>query len=59
MGVTAPAGTDYVLNTNTRKFHYPSCKSVKQMKAKNTAYYNGTREEVIAKGYDPCGNCHP
>lgn len=59
VGVTAPAGTDYVLNTNTRKFHYPSCKSVKQMKAKNTAYYNGTREEVIAKGYDPCGNCHP
>lgn len=50
---------DYVLNTNTKKFHYPSCRSVKQMKEKNTAYFTGTRDEVIAKGYDPCGNCHP
>ena len=54
-----PAGTDYVLNTNTRKFHYPSCRSVKTMKPKNTQYYNGTRDEVIAKGYDPCQNCNP
>ena len=53
------AGTDYVLNTNTKKFHYPSCRSVKQMSDKNKAYYNGTRDEVIAMGYDPCGNCHP
>lgn len=58
-GITASTGTDYVLNTNSKKFHYPFCGSVKKMKAKNTAYYNGTRDEVIAKGYDPCGNCHP
>ena len=57
--VQPSAGTDYVLNTNTKKFHYPSCKSVKQMSEKNKAFYNGTREEVIAMGYDPCGNCHP
>lgn len=57
--VQPSAGTDYVLNTNTKKFHYPSCKSVKQMSDKNKAYYNGTRDEVIAMGYDPCGNCHP
>ncbi len=55
--VQPSAGTDYVLNTNTKKFHYPSCKSVKQMSDKNKAYYNGTRDEVIAMGYDPCGNC--
>lgn len=55
----APAGTDYVLNKNTGKFHYPSCRSVKQMKEKNKIYFNGTRDEVIAKGYDSCGNCHP
>ncbi len=52
-------GTDYVLNTNTKKFHYPNCSSVKQMSEKNKAFYTGTRDEVIAKGYDPCGNCHP
>lgn len=56
---SALAGTDYVLNTNTKKFHYPSCSSVKQMKAQNTTYYTGTRDEAISMGYDPCGNCHP
>ena len=57
--VQPSVGTDYVLNTNTKKFHYPSCSSVKRMSEKNKAFYNGTREEVIAMGYDPCGNCHP
>jgi len=52
-------GTDYVLNTNTKKFHYPNCSSVKRMSEKNKAFFTGTRDEVIAMGYDPCGNCHP
>lgn len=56
---TTPTGTDYILNTNTYKFHYPSCSSVKQMKDKNKAYYTGTREECISMGYDPCGRCKP
>lgn len=55
---SAPVQT-YVLNTNSKKFHYPECSSVKQMKEKNKKIFNGTREEVIAMGYDPCGNCHP
>lgn len=54
-----PAGTDYILNTNTKKFHYTGCRSVKQMKEKNKKYYTGTREECIGMGYDPCGNCEP
>ena len=49
----------YVLNTNTKKFHYPSCSSVKKIKEKNYSEFEGTREKVIAKGYEPCGNCHP
>lgn len=49
----------YILNTNTRKFHYPSCKSVKQMKEKNKKSYTGTREEIIEMGYVPCKNCDP
>ena len=52
-------GITYVLNTNTKKFHYEGCRSVKQMKEKNKAYHVGTREECIDMGYDPCGNCHP
>lgn len=49
----------YILNTNTRKFHYPDCKSVKQMKEKNKKPYTGTREEIIEMGYVPCKNCNP
>ena len=52
-------GTHYVLNTNTKKFHYPSCGSVKKISDKNKKDFYGTRKEVIDKGYDPCGNCHP
>jgi hypothetical protein len=54
-----PTGTEYVLNTSSKKFHYPSCSSVKRMSDKNKAYHTGTRDEVIAMGYDPCGTCHP
>ena len=54
-----PVGTDYVLNTNTGKFHYTWCSSVDQMKNSNKRFYTGTREEVIAMGYDSCGRCHP
>jgi len=49
----------YVLNTNTNKFHYPDCKSVKQMKEKNKKLFTGTREEIINMGYAPCKNCNP
>ena len=49
----------YILNKNTKKFHYPWCKSVNQMKEKNKWYYDGTRSSVIDMGYKPCGNCHP
>ena len=55
----APVGTDYILNTNTHKFHYPGCSSVKQMAEKNKQSFTGTRDEVIAMGYDPWGRCHP
>lgn len=54
-----PVGQTYVLNTNTKKFHNPTCRSVKQMKDKNKKDFCGSREEVIAKGYSLCKNCNP
>lgn len=51
-------GTEYILNTNTKKFHYPSCSSVKQMKASNKKEYTGSRDDLIAQGYDPCKKCN-
>ena len=49
--------TTYILNTNTKKFHIPSCGSVKQIKDKNKREFTGSREEAIAKGYSPCQRC--
>ena len=54
-----PQGTTYILNTNTGKFHYPTCGSVKQMKEKNKQEFSGTRDEAISMGYDPCKKCNP
>lgn len=51
--------SNYILNNNTWKFHYPDCRSVRQMKEKNKIYFEGTRDEVIARGYQPCQNCNP
>lgn len=51
--------TEYVINTNTGKFHKPSCNSVKKMKTKNKKEYTGNREELISEGYEPCGSCRP
>lgn len=53
------SGTKYVLNTNTEKFHYPSCNSVKQIKPENYQEYFGSRSNVIAQGFVPCKNCNP
>mgnify|MGYP002798596029 FL=1 len=52
-------GITYVLNTNTMKFHYPTCSSVDDMKEKNKQIYTGSREEVINMGYVPCKRCNP
>lgn len=49
----------YVLNTNTKKFHYPSCASAKKIADKNRQSYSGDRQNLINDGYSPCKNCNP
>lgn len=51
--------SEYIINTNTGKFHSPNCDSVTKMKAKNKKEFTGSREELISDGYEPCGNCKP
>ncbi len=53
------SGRDYVINTNTGKFHYPSCSSVKDISPENRWDYSGTREDIIGMGYVPCKRCDP
>lgn len=50
---------DYVLNTNTKKFHLPSCSSADDIKATNRQEYSGNRDDLIAQGYVPCKRCDP
>lgn len=49
----------YILNTNTGKFHYPDCKSVSDMSGRNRQETEASREDLIARGFEPCGNCRP
>lgn len=51
--------TSYVANKNTKKFHYPSCRSVSDMSEKNRWDITCTRDDLINMGFDPCKNCNP
>ena len=49
----------YVLNTNTGKYHLPSCSGAKRTQKKNKEEFVGSKAELEAKGYEPCGSCNP
>ena len=56
----APATSNaYVVNTNTGKFHFPSCYSVDKILPENRLDVTTTREDLINQGYVPCKNCNP
>ena len=60
--VTEPpvtGGTDYILNTNSMKFHDPDCEWAQKISDRNRQEYTGSREELIDQGYTPCGGCNP
>lgn len=52
-------GTAYVINTNSGKFHLPTCSSVEDMSPSNRQDYVGDRQELLDQGYTPCGVCKP
>ncbi len=54
-----PEDTTYILNTNSHRFHYIDCESVREMNEKNRKATNETRDQLIEEGYVPCGNCRP
>lgn len=49
----------YILNTNTKLFHDPSCEKVSYIAPHNYAEFNGTRDELISQGYSACYTCNP
>ena len=51
--------SNFVINKNTKKFHKPSCGSIKETKPKNKEQTNKTAEELEKEGYSPCKSCNP
>lgn len=54
---TAETSVLYILNTNTKKYHLPTCRSVKQMSGSNKEESNLSAAEIEALGYEACKNC--
>ena len=50
---------DYVLNTRTKKFHYPDCKNVSEISAAAREDRHCRRGDLVEEGYVPCGGCKP
>lgn len=48
---------EYVLNTNTKKFHLPTCSSVSSMSEGNKQVVYGTVYDIKGQGYEPCSKC--
>lgn len=49
----------YVINKNTGKFHTTDCSSISDISGQNRKYFEGSREDLIAQGYEPCQRCKP
>ncbi|MCC8152087.1 MAG: DNA/RNA non-specific endonuclease [Lachnospiraceae bacterium] len=49
----------YVVNTNTKKFHKPTCSSVDDIADYNRQDYSGSRDTLVLQGFEPCKRCNP
>lgn len=50
---------EYILNTNSKKFHLSECSAVNKIKVENKEVSTKTRDELIAEGYAACKQCNP
>lgn len=49
----------YILNTASQKFHLPGCSGAQSISGENRQEITCTRDELIYRGYAPCGSCKP
>lgn len=57
--VSKEDASDFVLNTNTKKFHLPSCGNADKIQKENKENFTGDRQQLVKNGYEPCGSCNP
>ncbi len=48
---------DYILNTNTKKIHLPTCSGAQSMKTANRKEHHGSIAPLLGQGYTKCGTC--
>ncbi|MBR5817605.1 MAG: DNA/RNA non-specific endonuclease [Clostridia bacterium] len=58
-GEAIPEAKNYILNTNSMKFHKDTCASGNKTSAAHRQDYYGFREDLINEGYNPCAVCNP
>jgi hypothetical protein len=51
-------GCSYIGNSNTHKFHVPSCSYVEKIKPEHKVCFSSAGDAVSA-GYDACKKCRP
>lgn len=56
---SAQGNISYVANTNTLKFHTPSCRHADDISPENRLETKESRDSLISDGYSPCGVCKP
>lgn len=49
----------YVLNSGSKVFHHPWCGHADDIDEENREIFSGTKDEILQKGYRPCGKCKP
>lgn len=50
---------EYILNTNSKKFHRADCSQAQDIKDSNKENFNGSRDELIKDGYTASKCCNP
>ena len=56
---TVSGPVEYVVNTDSGKFHESTCSSAKNLSEEDKMIYTGNRNDLIDQGYSPCGRCKP
>ena len=55
----SPSTTKWMLNTASKKIHYPDCSAALTIKAQNKSESDKSIAELEAEGYTVCGTCDP
>lgn len=59
IGLPQAENIEYTIDVHEKVFHIAGCSLVNQIKDTDRMLATVSRDEIIAKGYTPCEECHP